>query len=126
GYTQAQASELGLRITNGLTPMFWVYCAFLGTLILLCVWMLLSQDSVPGRAPSYPGFAYPGQPYPGFAYPGQPYQGQPYQGQPYPGQPHQEQPHQGQPYPDSTAVPSDAAPPDPGGPSVPPHTAPQP
>ena len=126
GYTQAQASELGLRITNGLTPMFWVYCAFLGTLILLCVWMLLSQDSVPGRAPSYPGFAYPGQPYPGFAYPGQPYQGQPYQGQPYPGQPHQEQPHQGQPYPDSTAVQSDAAPPDPGGPSVPPHTAPQP
>ena len=110
GYTQAQASELGLRITNGLTPMFWVYCAFLGTLILLCVWMLLSQESAPGRAPSYPGFGYPGQPYPG-----QQYQAQPYQGQQY----------QAQPYPNSMAVPSDAAPPDPGGPSVPPHTAPQ-
>jgi len=96
--------------------MFWVYCAFLGTLILLCVWMLLSQDSVAGRAPSYPRFGYPGQPSPGFAYPGQPYQGQPYPGQP----------SEGQSYPDSTAVPSDAAPPDPGGPSVPPHTAPQP
>jgi hypothetical protein len=160
GYTQAQASELGLRITNGLTPMFWVYCAFLGTLILLCVWMLLSQDSAPDRAASYPGFAYTGQPYLGQPYPGQPhqgqpyqgqpyqgqpyqgqpyqgqpYQGQPYQGQPYPGQPHQGQPYQGQPYQgqpyqgqpysNSTAAPSDAAPEDPGGPSVPPHTAPQ-
>ena len=101
GYTQAQASQLGLKITNGLTPMFWVYCAFLGTLILLCVWMLLSLDSAPDRAPSYPGFAYPGQPYQGLQQPGQPYR-------------------------NSMAVPADAAPPDPGGPSVPPHTAPQP
>jgi hypothetical protein len=121
GFSQAQASGLGLKITNGLTPMFWVYCAFLGTLILLCVWMLLNQDSAPDRAPSFPGFGYPGQPYPGQPHPGQPYQGQPYPGQPYPGQP-----YPGQPYPNSMAVPSDAAPPDPAGPGVPPHTAPRP
>jgi hypothetical protein len=101
GYTQAQASELGLKITNGLTPMFWVYCAFLGTLILLCVWMLISPDSAPDRVPSYPGFGYPGPAYQGMPHPGQPYTGSP-------------------------AVPSDAAPPDPGAPGVPPHTAPQP
>jgi hypothetical protein len=111
GFSQAQASELGLKITNGLTPMFWVYCAFLGTLILLCVWMLLSLDSASDRAPSFPGFGYPGQPY----------QGQPYPGQAYPGQP-----YQGQSYSSSTAAPSDAPPPDPAGPGVPPHTAPQP
>jgi hypothetical protein len=101
GYTQAQAGQLGLKITNGLTPMFWVYCAFLGTLILLCVWMLLSGDSAPDRSPSHPGFGYPGAPYQGLPQPGQPYW-------------------------NSMAVPSDAAPPDPGGPGVPPHTAPQP
>jgi hypothetical protein len=39
----AQASQIGLTIDSGLTAMFWVYCAFLGTLILLCVWMLLAH-----------------------------------------------------------------------------------
>jgi hypothetical protein len=140
GYTQAQAAEIGLKITNGLTPMFWVYCAFLGTLILLCAWMLLSQDSAPDRSPAYPGLPYQGQPYPG-----QPYPGQPYPGQPYPGQPYQGQPHGGQPYWTSTTAPSDAAPsdaapsdaaladaapadtvpPSAGGPGMPSHPAPQ-
>jgi hypothetical protein len=97
---QAQANELGLKITSGLTPMFWVYCAFLGTLILLCVWMLLSGDSAPDQALPYPGFGYPGQPYQGL-------------------------PHPGQPYWSGVGAPSQAAPPDPGGQGVP-HTAPQP
>ena len=119
GYSQAQASELGLKITSGLTPMFWVFCAFVGTLILLCIWMLVSVDSAPGHATPYPGPAYPGHPYQGQPYPGQQYQGHPYSGQQY----------QGQPYWSGTAVPSDGGtlgPQDPGGPSVPPHTAPQP
>jgi len=105
GYSQAQASELGLKITNGLTPMFWVFCAFLGTLILLCIWMLLTVDSPAARAPLYPGLPYHGQPYPG----------QVYQAQPYPGQP----------YWTGTVVPSDAAQPPAGGPGVPSHPAPQ-
>jgi hypothetical protein len=100
GFSQTQASQLGLKITNGLTPMFWVFCAFLGTLILLCVWMLLIIDSPPDRAPRYPGLPYGGQPYPG---------------QPYPGQP----------YWSSTVVPPDAAQQPAGSPGVPSHPAPQ-
>jgi hypothetical protein len=96
----AQASEVGLKITSGLTPMFWVFCAFLGTLILLCIWMLLTIESPPDRAQFYPG---------------PPYQGLPYQGLPY----------QGQPYWSGTAVPSDAAQPPAGSPGVPSHPAPQ-
>jgi hypothetical protein len=107
---QAQASEVGLKITNGLTPMFWVFCAFVGTLILLCIWMLLTIDSPPDRAAFYPGLPYQGQPYQG-----QPYQGQPYQGQPYPGQP----------YWSGTVVAPDATQPPTGSPGVPSHPAPQ-
>jgi hypothetical protein len=104
GISQGQANSLGLKITNGLTPMFWVYCAFLGTLILLCVWMLLSLDSAADRSPFYPGFAHPGQPYPGQPYPGQPYPGQPY--------------WSSMPIPSGT-VPAEAAPPGAGGPATP-------
>ncbi|HTZ91192.1 MAG TPA: hypothetical protein VMB74_02245 [Streptosporangiaceae bacterium] len=106
GFSQAQANSAGLTITNGLTPMFWVYCAFLGTLILLVAWMLLTPDSAPRPAPYYPGQPYPGQPYPG----------QPYPGQPYPGQPQWS----------SMPGPSDAAAPAAGGPGIPSHPAPQP
>ena len=108
GYSQSQASELGLKITNGLTPMFWVFCAFVGTLILLCVWMLLNVDSAPDQA----------APYPGPAYPGQPYQNHPYQGQQYPGQPYWSS--------SSTASPSDVAQPPAAAPGMPSHPAPQP
>jgi len=83
GYSQAQAGELGLRITSGLTPMFWVFCAFLGTLILLCIWMLLTIDSAPGGSAFYPGQPLQGQPFPGQPFPGQPFAGQPFPGQPY-------------------------------------------
>jgi hypothetical protein len=44
GFTQAQASALGLTITSGLTPMFWVFCAFTATLILLSLWLVLTPD----------------------------------------------------------------------------------
>jgi len=53
GVSPSQASGLGLTITNGLTPMFWVYCAFLATLILLCVWMLLASDATGSQAVPY-------------------------------------------------------------------------
>ena len=45
GISQAQANQAGLSIVAGLTPMFWVFCAFVATMILLCVWMLLSSES---------------------------------------------------------------------------------
>ncbi len=70
GITQAQASALGLTITNGLTAMFWVYCAFLGTLVLLCAWMLLTHEQAPGQVSAYPGQPayWPGGGYPVAAY----------------------------------------------------------
>ena len=121
GFSQAQASQIGLTITSGLTPMFWVYCAFLGTLILLCVWMLLTPDSVTEHVPLYPGLAYPGQPYPG-----QPYPGQAYPGQAYPGQPYWSSMAVPAGAAPADAAPSDTVPPAAGAPGMPPsHPAPQ-
>lgn len=60
GISPSQAAGMGLTITNGLTAMFWVYCGFLATLILLCIWMLLASD--PAGDPAVP---YASQPYPG-------------------------------------------------------------
>ncbi len=125
GYSQAQANALGLTITNGLTAMFWVYCAFLGTLLLLGAWMLLTPDAAADRGPFYPGLPYAGQPYAGQPYAGLPYAGQPYAGQPYPG-PYAGSPQPGPVYGSSMTVPSEAAPPADGGPSLPPtHPEPQ-
>jgi hypothetical protein len=45
GISAAQARQAGLTISAGLTPMFWVFCAFLATLILLCIWMLIAHES---------------------------------------------------------------------------------
>jgi hypothetical protein len=54
GVTPAQAHQIGLTISAGLTPMFWVFCAFLVTLIMLCVWLLLAQESpVPQQESPY-------------------------------------------------------------------------
>ena len=53
GVTPAQANQIGLTISTGLTPMFWVFCAFLATLIMLCVWLVLAQES-PAQAAAWP------------------------------------------------------------------------
>jgi hypothetical protein len=64
GMSQAEANQLGLTISAGLTPMFWVFCGFIATLILLCVWLLLAHDSAaPGNAASYPAGPYSAAPY---------------------------------------------------------------
>jgi hypothetical protein len=58
GISSAQASQLGLTISSGLTPAFWIYCAFVGALIISCTWMLLTpQASGPaaGRFAAGPG-----------------------------------------------------------------------
>ncbi len=39
GISPAQASQLGLTISAGLTPAFWIYCGFLVALIVSCAWM---------------------------------------------------------------------------------------
>ena len=54
GVTPAQANQIGLTIATGLTAMFWVFCAFLVTLIMLCVWLVLAQESpAPQQASPY-------------------------------------------------------------------------
>jgi hypothetical protein len=43
--------------------MFWVFCAFLGTLILLCVWMLVAHGQAADN-PAVPGGYLPGASFP--------------------------------------------------------------
>jgi hypothetical protein len=54
GISQAQASAAGLTITSGVTPIFWVYCVFVISLVISCAWML--------TAPQYPAMPVPAQP----------------------------------------------------------------
>jgi hypothetical protein len=42
GLTPAQASQLGLTISAGLTPAFWIYCVFVAVLVVSCAWMLFT------------------------------------------------------------------------------------
>jgi hypothetical protein len=46
GISSAQASQLGLTISQGLTPWFWVYCIFVVALAVICGWLFV----VPRRA----------------------------------------------------------------------------
>ena len=53
GISNAQASALGLTISSGLTPAFWIYCVFLVVLLVSCAWMLFTPPvaAVPGPVP---------------------------------------------------------------------------
>jgi hypothetical protein len=59
GFTPAQASQLGLTISNGLTPAFWIYGVFVVVLVVSCAWMLFTpheaQVVVGGAAGAGPG-----------------------------------------------------------------------
>lgn len=41
GISPGQAAQAGLTISAGLTPVFWVYCAFLAVLAGVCGWLLV-------------------------------------------------------------------------------------
>jgi hypothetical protein len=58
GISPAQASRIGLTISSGLTPAFWIYCGFLVALVVSCAWMLFTPHSVPGPGPSAATDAY--------------------------------------------------------------------
>jgi hypothetical protein len=45
GLTQAQAAQDGVTISSGVTPIFWVYCVFVISLLISCAWLL----TTPGR-----------------------------------------------------------------------------
>ncbi len=58
GFTPAEAERLGLTISSGLTPAFWIYGAFVLTLVVSCAWMLLT----PGDFTAQPAGPYAGAP----------------------------------------------------------------
>ncbi len=43
GISSAEAARAGLTITSGVTPAFWIFCAFVVALIAMCVGMLIPQ-----------------------------------------------------------------------------------
>jgi hypothetical protein len=53
GYSASDAQQLGLTITNGLTPAFWIYCLFIIILLVSCAWMFIAPPErlVAGPAP---------------------------------------------------------------------------
>jgi hypothetical protein len=58
GISAAQASQIGLTISSGLTPAFWIYCGFLVALLVSCAWMLFTPRPAPGRYPAADGGAH--------------------------------------------------------------------
>jgi hypothetical protein len=43
GISSATAARAGLTITSGVTPAFWIFCAFVVALIAMCVGMLIPE-----------------------------------------------------------------------------------
>jgi hypothetical protein len=69
GFSSAQASQLGLTVSAGLTPWFWIYLVLVVALLVSFAWMLFAPQEaagvtdagpVPGpRASDGPGTEYP-------------------------------------------------------------------
>ncbi len=55
GFSSAQASGLGLTISAGLTPSFWIYSVLIVVLLVSCAWMLF----IPLTSPEAPAPAGP-------------------------------------------------------------------
>ena len=47
GISPGAAAQAGLTISSGLTPVFWIYCAFVVALMLTCVRMLIGAAPEP-------------------------------------------------------------------------------
>ena len=58
GISPAQASGIGLTISSGLTPAFWIYCGFLVAVAVSCAWMLFIPHPASGPGPSAANDAY--------------------------------------------------------------------
>jgi hypothetical protein len=52
GIPPATARQLGITISAGVTPAFWIYCGFLIALVVSCAWMLLIPQPVPVTPPA--------------------------------------------------------------------------
>jgi hypothetical protein len=51
GISSAQATQLGLTISSGVTPAFWIYCVFLIVLVVSCAWMLFTPPQAFAAGP---------------------------------------------------------------------------
>jgi hypothetical protein len=62
GVSPAQAARLGLTVSVGLTPAFWIYCAFVVALLMVGGWMALPQRPVsrPAQGPASGQAPWPG------------------------------------------------------------------
>jgi hypothetical protein len=47
GIPAGTARQLGITISAGVTPAFWIYCGFLIALVVSCAWMLFTPQPVP-------------------------------------------------------------------------------
>jgi hypothetical protein len=55
GIPPAQAARLGLTISASVTPVFWIYCAFVLALVIICAWLLRpARRPVPLAGGGYP------------------------------------------------------------------------
>jgi hypothetical protein len=59
----AQAGRLGLTVSAGVTPAFWIYCAFVVALLMVGGWMALPQRPVsrPAQGPASGQAPWPAQ-----------------------------------------------------------------
>jgi hypothetical protein len=74
GISPAQAARLGLTISTGVTPAFWIYCTFVVALFMVGGWMFMPQrprgraggrpDGLPTPVPATAGVAAPAGPAP--------------------------------------------------------------
>jgi hypothetical protein len=57
GISPASAAQAGLTISSGVTPAFWIYCAFVVALVMMCAWMLIPPRPIrpAGQAVAPPG-----------------------------------------------------------------------
>ena len=57
GISPAQAAQAGLTISSGVTPAFWIYCAFVVALVMICASMVIPPRPIrsAGRAVTPPG-----------------------------------------------------------------------
>ncbi len=54
GISSAQAAAAGLTISSGLTPVFWIFCAFVVAMIASCAWMVMTPHSAVPEPPRPP------------------------------------------------------------------------
>jgi hypothetical protein len=70
GISPSQAAAQGLTASAGLTPIFWVYCVFVISLLISCAWMLTAPhypampaaSRLPDPGPVHPAQSGPGDP----------------------------------------------------------------